>query len=154
MNAARTYLAAEPNGLATSWDPPTNFAKLENSPNWLKNPHRLWLENKIRIRLRALERVFCHRWRIIKTSMGVGRQRQGCNKGRGHRVGWAQNNPVVDAPLNSLHIPRLDVVFRPPKIWTHSKINQNITVFSTPRWKLKTAEKAGHFQLMTDRFCH
>ena len=44
----RLYLAAEPNGLATSWDPPTNFAKLENSPNWLKNPHRLWLENKIR----------------------------------------------------------------------------------------------------------
>ena len=23
-------------GLATFWDPPTNFAKLENSPNWLK----------------------------------------------------------------------------------------------------------------------
>ena len=44
----RTYLAAEQNELATSWDPPTNFAKLENSPNWLKNPHRLWLENKIR----------------------------------------------------------------------------------------------------------
>ena len=34
---ARMYLAAEPNGLASSWDPPTNFAKLENSPNWLKN---------------------------------------------------------------------------------------------------------------------
>ena len=48
MRHVRTYLAAEPNGLATSWDPPTNFAKLENSPNWLKNPHRLWLENKIR----------------------------------------------------------------------------------------------------------
>ena len=49
MNAARTHVPAEPNGLATSWDPPTNFAKLENSPNWLKNPHRLWLENKIRV---------------------------------------------------------------------------------------------------------
>ena len=48
MRHVRTYLAAEPNGLATSWDPPTNFAKLENSQNWLKNPHRLWLENKIR----------------------------------------------------------------------------------------------------------
>ena len=46
----RTYLAAELNGLATSWDLPTNFAKLENSPNWLKNRHRLWLENKIRPR--------------------------------------------------------------------------------------------------------
>ena len=46
-----------------------------------------------------------HRWRIIKTSMGVGRQRQGCNKGRVHRVGWTQNNPVVDAPFNSLHMP-------------------------------------------------
>ena len=46
---ARMYLAAEPNGLASSWDPPTNFAKLESSPNWLKNPHRLWLENKIRV---------------------------------------------------------------------------------------------------------
>ena len=49
MRLVRTYLAAEPNELATSWDPPTNFAKLENSPNWLKNPHRLWLENKIRV---------------------------------------------------------------------------------------------------------
>ena len=49
MRHVRTYLAAEPNGLATSWDPPTNFAKLENSPNWLKNPHRLLLENKIRL---------------------------------------------------------------------------------------------------------
>ena len=62
-NECSTYLAAELNGLATSWDPPTNFAKLENSPNWLKNPHRLWLENKIRVAARS---VFLRSMRRVK----------------------------------------------------------------------------------------
>ena len=57
--APRTCLAAEPKGLATSWDPPTDFAKLANSPNWLKNPHRLWLENKIRVRCRLCGSECC-----------------------------------------------------------------------------------------------
>ena len=56
------YLAAEPNGLATSWDPPTNFAKLENSPNWWKNLHRLWLENKIRMPTADEAKDIAKRW--------------------------------------------------------------------------------------------
>ena len=67
MRHVLTYLAAEPNGLATSWDPPTNFAKLENSPNWLKNPHRLWLENKIRHHIPAFWKL----WTLTDTVLKV-----------------------------------------------------------------------------------
>ena len=89
-----------------------------------------------------------HRWIIIKTSMGVGRQRQGS-------PGWMGTKQSRR---------RCALNFIASRDWTwfsgllkYGPIRKETKIslfFSTPRRKVKTAEEAGHFQMMTDRFRH